>query len=55
MGKEEPLIEAKQIRDEIFVERRIHLSFQKTGFEIVESFNGGGDANIERKIYKIID
>lgn len=28
---------------------------KKTGYEIVESFNGGGDANIERKIYKIID
>lgn len=37
--KEEPLVEAKQIIDEIFIKRRIHLSLQKQiDFEDLENF-----------------
>lgn len=45
--KEGPLIEAKQISDEIIVKRRIHLSYRKQDLRNVESFKR--DDNIGKK------
>ena len=49
-GKEEPLIEAKEIRDEIFiVERRIHLNLKNTDLRMLRSRERERDANVGRK------